>query len=176
MPQLTPHPDSPCAAVAGIEAQATRPGPGLLMLRYVMRGSVDEVRLAARTTPARADGLWRHTCFEAFVAADEGYYEFNFSPSGEWAAYRFDGYRDGLRQAEVGAPKIEMRRAADSFELHALLDLGGLPDGPWRVGLSAVIEKVAGGVSYWALAHPPGRPDFHHADCFALELPETARP
>jgi hypothetical protein len=21
------------------------------------------------------------------------------------------------------------------------------------------------------LAHPPGKPDFHHSDCFALELP-----
>ena len=41
----------------------------------------------------------------------------------------------------------------------------------WRLGLSAVIEDTSGGKSYWALAHPPGKPDFHHADCFALELP-----
>jgi len=42
------------------------------------------------------------------------------------------------------------------------------PDGPH--GLSAVIEDISGGTSYWALAHPPGKPDFHHADGFALEF------
>ena len=39
------------------------------------------------------------------------------------------------------------------------------------LGLSAVIEEADGNVSYWALAHPPGKPDFHHSDCLALELP-----
>jgi hypothetical protein len=41
---------------------------------------------------------------------------------------------------------------------------------PWRLGLSAVIEDKAGHMSYWALAHPPGKPDFHHMDCFAYEF------
>jgi hypothetical protein len=61
------------------------------------------------------------------------------------------------------------------FELRAALALGRLPglpgDAPWRLGLSAVIEEAGGGLSYWALAHPPGKADFHHSDCFALELP-----
>jgi hypothetical protein len=47
-------------------------------------------------------------------------------------------------------------------------------DAPWRLGLSAVIEDRSGQKSYWALAHPPGRPDFHHEDCFALELTPAA--
>jgi hypothetical protein len=66
------------------------------------------------------------------------------------------------------------------LQLEAQIELASLaeapPDGPWRLGLSAVIEGAAGELSYWALAHPPGRPDFHRADCFALELvaPERA--
>ena len=39
------------------------------------------------------------------------------------------------------------------------------------LGLSAVIEEHGGAKSYWALAHPPGAPDFHHPDCFAAQLP-----
>lgn len=172
--QLTRHRDSQCPSVTGIEAQASRPGPGLLSLRFVLSGALEGVSLPPPGPSTRADELWRHTCFEAFVRTPDGYYEFNFAPSTQWAAYRFDGYRQGMRQADVDAPQIEVRRTADSFELTALLS--GLPDVPWQVGLSAVVDEVAGGVSYWALAHPPGCPDFHHADCFALELPETARP
>lgn len=40
-----------------------------------------------------------------------------------------------------------------------------------QIGLSAVIEEMDGTKSYWALAHPAGKPDFHHPDCFTLELP-----
>jgi hypothetical protein len=27
-----------------------------------------------------------------------------------------------------------------------------------------------GVLSYWALQHPPGNSDFHHADAFALQI------
>jgi hypothetical protein len=64
---------------------------------------------------------------------------------------------------------------ARTFELKMFLELGRLADlradARWRLGLSAVIEDMAGGKSYWALAHPPGKADFHHADSFARELP-----
>lgn len=178
MPRLIPHPDSPCKAVTGIEAEAVRSGPGLLALRYVLSGSLGDLVLPPRTASARTDGLWRHTCFEAFVSAPphRGYCEFNLAPSSAWAAYRFDGYREGMRPADGAAPRIEVRSAGGALELRALLDLGDMPDTAWRVGLSAVVEAADGGISYWALAHPPGKPDFHNADCFVLELPETARP
>ena len=35
----------------------------------------------------------------------------------------------------------------------------------------AVIEENDGRLSYWALRHAPGKPDFHHPEAFALELP-----
>ena len=75
-----------------------------------------------------------------------------------------------LSDADVAAPRIEVRRAADRLELRARLALPQLVDAPGALGLSAVIEEASGAKSYWALAHPPGRPDFHHADGFAAEL------
>jgi len=165
------HPDSRCPAITAIEVDVVRPGISTLSLSYVVTGEIGALRIPPIATSARADELWRHTCFEAFVRSAPGaaYYEFNFAPSTQWAAYRFDKYRAGMRvAAEFGAPRIEVRSAPRRFTLQA--ELTGLPDGIWSLGLSAVIEEAGGGLSYWALAHPPGKPDFHRADCFTCEI------
>jgi hypothetical protein len=166
------HPDSLCAAATRIEADVAHPRPGSLVLSYVVSGRISDLRLPPVVTAARADALWRQTCFEVFVrgSADPGYYEFNFSPSTQWAAYRFGGYRNGMRvAAEISAPRIEVRSSAETYILQAALAFDGLSS-PLHLGLSAVLEETNGCKSYWALAHPPGKADFHHADCFALEL------
>jgi len=164
------HPDSLCVAATRIDVEVARPRAGTLVLSYVVTGAIGELRLPPVTAAARADELWRHTCFEAFVrvAPDAGYYEFNFAPSTQWAAYRFSGYRSGMRVAtEIGAPRINVKSSPERYMLQAALELdvaGG------RLGLAAVIEATDGRTSYWALAHPPGKPDFHHPDGFAHEL------
>lgn len=166
------HPESRCDAVGAIEVEVARPQPSHLRLTYLVTGAIDALRLPAVTASARADELWRHTCFEAFVRAGSGlaYSEFNFAPSTQWAAYRFDGYRSGMTAAaEIPAPQIETKTEAGRYALTASLELPG--DGTWHLGLSAIIEEAIGRKSYWALAHPPGKPDFHHSDCFALEVP-----
>jgi hypothetical protein len=166
------HPDSHCAAATRIEADVARPRPGNLILSYVVSGRISDLRWPPVVAAARADELWRYTCFEAFIRPSTGpdYYEFNFSPSTQWAAYRFDTYRSGMRVAtEISTPRIEARSTAKSYTLQASLELDGLSP-PWRLGLSAVLEETNGRKSYWALAHPPGKPDFHHADCFTLEF------
>jgi hypothetical protein len=33
-----------------------------------------------------------------------------------------------------------------------------------------VIEEKNGALSYWALRHPAGKPDFHRRSAFAMEL------
>ncbi len=160
-----------------------RQSAGGLRLSYIVDGRLDHLRLPPLTAPARGHELWRHTCFEAFVGTAPGraYYELNFAPSTAWAAYRFDGYRSGMGPAtEIGAPRIEMQSAPDCFTLQASLsfdELSALPrDIPWRLGLAAITEDTRGGKSYWALAHPAGKPDFHHFDCFALEFSPQQAP
>ena len=171
------HPDSRCSAAAHIEVEVARPRADILVLSYIVTGKMSDIRMPPVTAAARSDELWRHTCFEAFVRASSGaeYYEFNFAPSTQWAAYRFSGYRSGMCvAAEISAPPIEVRSSSDSYTLQVSLELNGLSALPrnslWRLGLSALIEDTNGRKSYWALAHPPGKPDFHHADCFAHEF------
>jgi hypothetical protein len=171
---LTPHPVTP-SPVESIEVEARRIGPCGLELRYLARGEMTGVSLPEPAAPSRMDGLWRTTCFEAFVKQDgaEGYVELNLSPSGEWQAYRFEGYRSGTEAAQMGAPRLEVSGGPDRLELSARVEVP--VEGDWRLGLSAVIEADDGTVSYWALAHAPGRPDFHHADCFAAVLKADGR-
>src|SRR5712691_1721964 len=153
---LRPHPDSRSLAAARVEVAVARPRADRLVLSYVVTGQISDIRLPPVRPAARTDELWQHTCFEAFVRAASGpaYYEFNFSPSTQWAAYQFDGYRSGMRVvAEIGAPVIEARSGPDSYTLQASLALDRLPDLPpdasWRLGLSALIENQSGGKSYW---------------------------
>ncbi|MFZ2030381.1 MAG: DOMON-like domain-containing protein [Vitreimonas sp.] len=166
---LKPHPDTPARAVRAVEVEIGPVSGAQLRLRYVVSGEIARLALPEAAPPERADELWKHTCFEAFAMRDVGYREFNFSPSTEWAAYDFDGYRAGVRKADVLAPRIEGRHGQEHYELHVAFDLPGAA--PWRLALSAVIEETDGVKSYWALKHPPGQPDFHHADGFVLELP-----
>lgn len=175
--RLVPHPESRCESVAGLVAGVTRSHSGLVTLRYAVTGDIAALRMPLPTARARVDRLWEHTCFEAFlrVAPGDAYYEFNFAPSTQWAAYRFDGYRSGMVAARgIATPHIETRSNGERFDLLATVALGGLPDfrgeAVWHVGLAAVLEDSQGEKSYWALAHPPGKPDFHQSDCFVLEV------
>ena len=177
---LRVHPDSPCFAVTHIEAEVMRLSPDSLLFYYFVNGRITDLRMPLPVAAARTDELWRHTCFEAFVRASPGdaYYEFNFTPSRQWAAYRFSSYRSGMRVAtEIIAPRIEVQSSLTCYKLQAALELDRMSsppgDGVWRIGLAAVIEEKSRHKSYWALAHPMGKADFHHSDGFALEVPRA---
>ena len=174
---LARHPQTHTDAVQGIQAHVRRAENAAFELTYVLNGDITRLRIPPPRPLRRADGLWQHTCFEVFIAVkgQAAYYEFNFSPSGKWAVYTFKSYRDGGAIEDDGLePKIAVRCAANRFELGASVPLDRLssiqPGGILRLGLSAVIEETDGTISYWALKHPPGKPDFHHPDAFALEL------
>jgi hypothetical protein len=174
---LHPHPGTPCPAVDRIILRLHLEPSGLLRLRYELQGDLAKLRVPEQAASRRADELWRHTCLEFFLAdAETGeYHEFNFSPSTEWAVYRFSGYRAGMVAAEPWQPRsIEIGRDPKRLTLDAEANLHGLVPKQaspcLRAAVSAVIEAADGSFSYWALAHPPGKPDFHHPDGFRLRL------
>mgnify|MGYP001765748420 CR=1 FL=1 len=170
---LHPHPTTSCPAVRTITVALEAMADGGIVLRYRIVGDIGQLRIPAPRPPGPADGLWQHTCCEAFVGGDgDRYREFNFSPSGQWAAYDFAGYRQ--RNADYAAaepPAIEFACDADSRSLTVRLPATLLPGTGQRViGLTAVIETADGSKSYWALAHAGPQPDFHLRQSFTLAL------
>ena len=172
---LTRHPDTRSPSVESVTVEVERSGPTGLSLRYYVETLLDTLTLAPLAEQARRGDLWRTTCFELFVRVPghPDYAEYNFSPSSQWAAYYFDGYRANMDELDImEPPNIGLDASETHFALEAIAELPAA----WRTGsleiaISVVIECTDGTKSYWALRHPSGPPDFHHPDCFALQLP-----
>ena len=128
---------------------------------FRLDGHVPGIVLPQAAPPARRDNLWQTTCFEIFwqPLGATAYREFNLSPSGQWAAYDFNSFREGMRDAPVGAIAIACSHDDAGLVLRASI-AADLP-APAQVALNAVVEHVDGGKQYWALAFPPGKPEFH---------------
>lgn len=176
---LIPHPDTPCSAITSINVELERPTATMLMLRYQAIGRLANIMVPDEVEPGFQDGLWRETCFEAFIGrADRpAYVEYNFSPSGRYAAYGFDDYRQGMRPLLNTTINnyLSAFGANDWIELCWRIELSSDCDN-YQIGLSAVMAGIDGTKSYWALAHAPGPPDFHNSDCFIATLPAPNAP
>jgi hypothetical protein len=175
---LVPHPETPpsdptfkvwvnidhAGALGVVASTNIWFGIGAPASRFVIPEAAEE--------PKRADDLWQTTCFEAFLRApgEEGYREWNFAPSGNWAAYDFTSQREGRTDAEVADPYIRIEDNLTWWAVAATIAVDA--EIPWALGLSAILEEKDGTKSYWALAHPLGdKPDFHDPVCFAAHLP-----
>ena len=174
---LIAHPATPCPAVSAITVHVMPDQAGAIALRYVVTADPAAILLPRTAPSGPADGLWQHTCCEAFIAGQDSsaYGEFNFSPSGQWACYRFTSYRQrDLAFTAGAAPHTVAQPTADGFQLDATLPASLLPSAhTLRIGLSVVIEASDGSKSYWALAHGAAQPDFHLRQSFALTLNRT---
>jgi len=176
---LACYPTVPSDAVRGVDTRLEREPSGSLTLRYVLRADMLHVRIPPQAPSIRTDGLWAHTCFEAFIApaaAGAAYYELNFSPSRQWAIYSFEAYRQAMSPTDVTVPpQLTVRAFDDRLELDATIGLDDLEAlraaHTLKLAVTAVVEDDSGTLSYWALKHAPGKPDFHHGDSFVLELP-----
>ena len=174
---LIPHPSTP-ASIPALKVWATVDHAASLAavattnIWFGVGAPASRFVIPEPAEPSRADELWRTTCFEAFLRplGQPNYREWNFAPSGQWAAYDFSDYRADMAAAEVGAgPYIRME---DNFTWWALGATIAVPaDTNWELGLSAVIEEKDGTKSYWALAHAAEKPDFHDPGCFTAHLP-----
>jgi hypothetical protein len=175
---LVPHPSTPpgepnLKVWANVELAASFGVMATMNIWFGVGAPAARFVIPEADEPGRTDELWKTTCLEAFLreSGHDGYREWNFAPSSEWAAYDFASYRKGMSDAEVGAPpyiRVEDNLTWWTLGATIAVDAGK----SWHLGLSAVLEETDGTKSYWALAHPAGdKPDFHHPDCFAARLP-----
>ena len=173
--KLICHPDTPARAVTALWAEVEWSFNDGFVLRFIVDGAIDQLvlppgdgQLVIADSPT--DRLWQSSCFEAFLTDGEepDYTEFNYAPDGRWACYQFDDYRSLLRADDLAPWEMVAEKGDQTYSLR--VEPGIFPDNGAKLALSAVIEELDGTKSYWALAHPPGKPDFHHPDCFALTL------
>ncbi len=171
---LHPHPATPAAAVRAVRVRMQALANSDLSLVYEIDAPADSVLVPPPAAAQRRDELWRRSCFELFAAGEgDSYREFNLSPSGHWAIYDFSGYRTGMNIVNTATPP-RVKREAQGLVFSAHIDaslLSGTRGGAAALSLTAVIESADSQLSYWALRHPPGKPDFHHRDGFVIAWP-----
>lgn len=157
---------------------------GTLTLRFCLaaaHGAHPPIRLSALRPVherRRTDNLWKHTCWEAFLARPDepAYVELNVAPSGDWNVYGFDNYRHGMHElaypvsplieaSQTGVWTVELRADMAAPSLRSLLQSPQL-----SLGVAAIVEYANGSIDYWALHHPCDKPDFHHRDGLVLQL------
>jgi hypothetical protein len=174
MIQLLPFTEDPTCPVQAMHVSFQNTADGALDVCFSVLGEAASIKLPLRTVPARTDGLWHSTCFEMFLRnmADDGYCEFNFSPSSLWAVYHFQNYRNGMLAVEMPSePEIRLERHDAGFGLHVRVQLpAGLCEAALEANFTAVIETRDGMRSYWAIKHAGEKPDFHDPGCFVVAL------
>ncbi|MFC4292010.1 DOMON-like domain-containing protein [Sphingorhabdus arenilitoris] len=168
MLQLLCHKETPAKSKIKVFADATLSDAGRLWLRYHVECDLRALETDYPKPSERSDGLWQTTCFEIFLqGGDSDYLEFNFAPSGQWAAYHFTEYRGGMTALEIAGPEIGLDASDSHFALEAALVL---PKNWWgrdlTAAISCILEETHGTKSYWALAHHRDQPDFHDQACF----------
>ena len=168
----TPPADPPFKVWVNVEHSAAFGVTATTNIWFGVGAPANRFVIPEPAAPRRADDLWRTTCFEAFLREPGGnaYREWNFAPSGEWAAYDFTACRDGRTNADVAEPYLRLEDNFTWWAFGATISVDA--EGAWQLGLSAVLEEQDGTKSYWAIAHPNGeKPDFHDPACFAGNLP-----
>src|ERR1700755_3260575 len=123
---LSAHPSIQCDSVQRLDVRLSFQSPGVVTLCYTLRGDMSRIRVGTEGAPGQADGLWKHTCFEAFIrpSGSSRYFEFNFSPTRQWAVYRFDSYRQGMTPMDMAnPPDIRVQRKPDELTLQVTFGL-----------------------------------------------------
>ncbi|MFN4148190.1 MAG: DOMON-like domain-containing protein, partial [Rhodocyclaceae bacterium] len=162
---LAGHPDNPQGYVERVGVTLLSRPDGSLRLSYTIQGPTASMRIPTRDVPAPGEALWQTTCCELFVATDatSAYREFNFSPSGQWAVFDFAAYRQPTNGTTPPAPRVLVRCQEDALRVDVHLLPSALPAGRHlRCAATVVVARYDGRLGHWALAHPDGRPDFHH--------------
>ena len=170
--RLIAHSTHPPERVRGVDARVIGFDADWLRVRW----RIDHAQ--ALVVPAfagrgRSDDLWKTTCFELFLRPEggESYTELNLSPSERWAAYDFSSYREGMEDRPASRePDCTMRMGSSFAIFDAAIPRDVLPALPAAASFACVLEEKGGAVSYWAIAHPEAKPDFHDPACFAATL------
>jgi hypothetical protein len=172
---LQPFPISSKLPQIEINGRVNRKG-NILSIEYQLFGDLNAISIDPPvSTPSRQFHLWEATCFEFFIGipGDRNYWEFNLSPSGDWAVFALDDYRQGLRNelAFTSLPfQVDLYPNYITLSLEFDLSELILAEQDLEMSVTTVIKSSQGELSYWAIKHSGKEADFHLRDSFAIKL------
>ena len=147
-----------------------------LTISYIVQGDVEKIDIPILAgIPTRKHELWQETCWEFFLGIQDspGYWEFNLSPTGNWNVYRFDDYRQGMREeTAITSLPFTLDYLPEALELTLELDLDQLipPEQNINIAITTVVQDINGIITYWALDHIGEEADFHLRDSFTINF------
>jgi hypothetical protein len=148
----------------------------ILSIEYQLFGDLNAISIAPpASTPSRQFHLWEATCFEFFIGipGDANYWEFNLSPSGNWAVFALNDYRQGLRdELAFASLPFKVDRYPNYITLSIEFDLSELilAEQDLEMSVTTVIKSSQDELSYWAINHRGKEADFHLRDSFSIKL------
>lgn len=163
---LQPFVTTPLTELFKISSDLQKISPDKFEITFEISGPLNKVVWPDPViVESRQDELWKTTCLEVFLGAgtepNDAYVEVNCSPNGNWNAYSFSSYREGMTPTRhitvrLKDKSVQGQTAFFKIELHSTEAFAAV-----SVGLTAVIEFTTGEKAYWALRHPKSTPDFH---------------
>ncbi len=170
-------PFSPVPSPFSIHVDACRLGDQL-KIHFALTGDIRSLNLPSPAeSPKRVDGLYNHTCLEIFLKHGNQYLEWNFSFSGDWCIFLFEGYRKksnlkvNLDSSLFSIQHISHSSSEANLKANLNLDkLTFMERTENKIGFSAILEHPQNNISYWALTHVAQRPDFHQEKSFIVTL------
>jgi hypothetical protein len=172
---LQPFPTTSKLPQIEINGRVSRKGNDLL-IEYQLFGDLNAISIdPPASTPSRQFHLWETTCFEFFIGipGDRNYWEFNLSPSGDWAVFALDDYRQGLRDelAFTSLPfKVDLYPNYITLSLEFDLSELILAEQDLEMSVTTVIKSSQNELSYWAIKHSGKEADFHLRDSCIINL------
>jgi hypothetical protein len=175
--QLKPFTETEFTKLFKVESEVYVTSDDEVILEYFLLGPTRHLHFPPfheGEDVARRDELWKTTCLEAFLSfdqsADSPYLEVNCSPNGDWNAYAFTGYRQGMRPDGTASVHLSHRTLeADEAVFRVKIQSPALKHFK-QLGVTAVIEFSDGSKAYYALTHPGPQADFHNKAAFAHAL------
>ncbi len=147
----------------------------LLGIIYQISGEIDQLIWPKQTNkPQRLDGLWEKTCLELFIAecGENAYYEFNFSPNGDWQCYQFSSYRNFSAKPELqNPPSINKYESTNEYIFNICVDIRPLSlQAPLDIGINAVLQQPTAELNFYSLNHQTEIPNFHRRENFVMKI------
>ncbi len=177
MLHLQPYSETDFTKLFKVEAEVYVTSDDEVILEYFLIGPTRHLHFPPShegEDSVRRDELWKTTCLEAFLSFDQAtespYLEVNCSPNGDWNAYAFTGYRQGMRPDGTASVSLS-HRALEAHEAIFRVKIQSPALKHFKqLGVTAVIEFSDGSKAYYALTHPGPQADFHNKAAFIHNL------